>query len=94
MKKSEMKALAHHTMDLEDHINTVMRKILTQHGEDVAMNVLLNVGTSMLAKTLLLAPEEARDDLVGVLATLIDAKVKEGNAMIESVKVIGNAMVH
>ena len=94
MKKSEMKAIGNHTIDLEDQVNTVMRKIFNEHGDDVAMNVMLNVGTSMLAKTLLLAPEEARDDLVGVLATLIDAKVQEGGALIESFKAIGNAMVH
>ncbi len=94
MKKSEMKALANHAMDLEDHINTVMRKILEKEGDDVAMNVLLNIGTTMLAKTLLLAPEEARDNLVGVLATLIDAKMQEGEAVLESFRAIRSAMVH
>jgi len=94
MTKSEMKALAKYTIALEEHINAEMRKIFDKEGDEIAMNVLLNVGTSMLAKTMLLAPESHRDDLVGVLATLIDVKVQEGGAMIESFKAIGNAMVH
>ena len=94
MKKKDIKALAKYTQELEEHINTTMRHIYDTEADGIPMNVLLNVGTSMLAKTLLLAPEEARDNLVGVLATLIDAKVQEGGAMIESFKAIGNAMVH
>ena len=94
MKKKDIKALAKYTQELEEHINNVMRGVYDNESEGIAMNVLLNVGTSMLAKALLLAPEEVRDNLVGVVAMLIDAKMQEGEAMLESFKAIHSAMVH
>ena len=94
MKKKDIQALAKHTQELEEHINNTMRHIYDTEADGIPMNVLLNVGTSMLAKALLLAPEESRDDLVGVLATLIDAKMQEGEAMLESFKAIHGAMMH
>ena len=94
MKKKDIKALAKYTQELEEHINTTMRRIYDTESESLPMNVLLNVGTTLLAKALLLAPEDARDDLVGVLATVIDAKMQEGEAMLESFKAIHGAMMH
>ena len=94
MKKKDIKALAKYTQELEDHINTTMRRIYDTESESLPMNVLLNVGTTLLAKALLLAPEDARDDIVGVLATVIDAKMQEGEAMLKSFKAIHGAMMH
>ena len=94
MDKKDIKALAKHTQALEEHINKVMTDVYDNESEGIAMNVLLNVGTSMLAKALLLTPEEVRDNLVGVVAMLIDAKMGEGEAMLESFKAIRSAMVH
>ena len=94
MTKTELKALTKNTVELEEHVNGVIRALFDSEGETIAMNVMLNVGTSMLAKALLLAPEEARDHLVGILAHLIDAKMKEGEAVIESYRAISGAMMH
>ena len=94
MTKSELEALAKQTIELEEHVNSVIKALFDKEGETIAMNVMLNVGTSMLAKALLLAPEEARDHLVGILAHLIDAKMKEGEAVIESYRAISSAMMH
>ena len=94
MKKKDIKALAKYTQELEEHINTTMRRIYDTESESLPMNVLLNVGTTLLAKALLLTPEDARDDVVGLLATVIDAKMQEGEAIIESAKAIHGAMMH
>jgi len=94
MTKSELEALAKQTIELEEHVNSVIKALFDKEGETIAMNVMLNVGTSMLAKALLLAPEEARDHLVGILAHLIDAKMQEGEAVIESYRAISSAMMH
>ena len=94
MKKSEMKYLDNHVVELDHHINSKMAEILNKHGDEVAMNVMMNLGTSLLAKAILLTPDDLQEKLEEVFAMMTDAKVKEGKAAIASLMVIGNAMVH
>lgn len=77
---------------IEDRTNATMRDVVDQYGPNVATNVLVNVGTSLIAKALIMVHPDNRPHIEHVALKAIDGKVEEGLAAIESLMVIGKAM--
>ena len=77
---------------LEERMNNSMRDVIEQYGPNVATNVLVNLGTTMIAKALILVHPEARPHIQYVTYQAIDGKVEEGHAAVESLMAIGKAM--
>ncbi len=77
--------------DLENFINTKMSRVVRDHGANIALNVMTNVGTTVLAKALVMAHGEHRQ-LMGILFNIVDAKAQEGTAAINSLIAISKAM--
>ena len=77
---------------LEERMNKSMKDVIEQFGPAVATNVLVNLGTSMIAKALILVHPDARPHIQYVTYQAIDGKVEEGTAAVESLMAIGKAM--
>ena len=76
---------------MENDMNKSVGRIVRNHGTNVALNVMMNVGTTILAKALVLAHDEQRQ-LMEIMVKIIDAKVQEGSAAINSLIAISKAM--
>lgn len=79
-------------MEMEERLNNELRMILNKHGKGIATNVLINIGTSMLAKSIILVREEHRAMVYEVVVSSLNEKIKEGDAAVESLMAIGRAM--
>ena len=77
---------------LEEVINGEIKEVLEQHNKGVAANVLINVGTSLLAKAVILVTPDHRDSVYELIVMALNSKIKEGDAAVESLMAIGKAM--
>ena len=77
--------------DLESQIMEAMRDVLDEHHMGIATNVLVNVGTSLIAKALIMVHAEIRPHIQLVAYKAVDGKVEEGTAAIESLVAISKA---
>lgn len=59
--------------------------------ENIALGVMVSVGTSLIAKAVLLAPEEHVDNLGKLITKTIAMKLAEGRAALEGDKAIQKA---
>jgi hypothetical protein len=92
MENDEIRLIAEISDQLETRNNEFMKDVLEAHDNTIAMNVLINTATSMLAKALILCHPESRAHVQYVAMQIIDAKVAEGHAAVESLMAIGKAM--
>jgi hypothetical protein len=81
------------TDSMEIRTNETMKDVIDQYGPEVAINVLINVSTSMLAKGLIMTDPDSRDHLAGVAVRITQIKVDEGHAAVETLMAIGKAMI-
>ena len=58
----------------------------------VAAYVLINIGTTMLAKAIVLVRPEHKDTVIAAIANAMSLKVREGEAAVESLMAIDKAM--
>lgn len=77
--------------ELEQHFNEVMREVLEEHHAGIAVNIMINLSTSILAKALIMTPDSARESVVNIVAKIVDSKLKEGEAAVESIIAISKA---
>lgn len=92
MERQELKIIARISEEIEMMNNDFMRGVLESHDNIIAMNVMINAATSMLAKALILCHPETRGHVEYVCLKIVDAKVAEGHAAVESLMAIGKAM--
>lgn len=76
---------------LEQHFNSVLKDVVEEHDLGIASNVLINVGTSMLAKALLMVQPEVRGTVQYIAYKAVDDKIEEGYAAIFSLMAIDKA---
>jgi hypothetical protein len=76
---------------LEEHFNSVLRNVVEEHDLGIASNVLINVGSSMLAKALLMVQPEVRGTVQYIAYKAVDDKIEEGYAAIYSMMAIDKA---
>jgi len=93
MDKREIDAIQKISESMEIRTNETMKDVLEQYDMNVAINVLVNVATSMLAKALIMTDPERRDSLIGLAYRITELKVDEGHAAVESMVAIGKAML-
>lgn len=92
MEDEELEIIKKIVEAMEDRTNATMRDVIEQYGPSVATNVLVNVGTSLIAKALIMVHPDNRPHIEMVALKAIDGKVEEGLAAIESLMAIGKAM--
>ena len=77
----------------ETYLNAKMRVLIEEHGMQIAMTVMINLSTSLLAKALLLAKdEESRAKIAYIAAMQVEHKLGEGEGIVETVTAIQKAM--
>lgn len=77
---------------LEERLNTSMKNVIEEFGTGVATNVLINLGTSMIAKAMILVHPKARAHIQYLTHQAIDDKIEEGHAAVVSLMAISKAM--
>lgn len=93
MNKREIDAIHKVSESLEVKVSEVLKDVIEQYNESVAMNVLINVGTSMIAKALVMTEPSNRDNVENIAFRITQMKVEEGHAAVESMMAIGKAML-
>lgn len=92
MDKREIDAIQKISESMEIRTNETMKDVLEQYDMNVAINVLINVATSMLAKGLIMTDPHRRDHLAEIAFRITELKVDEGHAAVESLMAINKAM--
>lgn len=92
MDKRVIDAIQKISESLEIKVSITLKDAIEQYDESVAMNVLINVGTSMLAKALIMTDPANRDNIENIAFRITQMKVEEGHAAVESLMAIGKAM--
>jgi hypothetical protein len=93
MDKRVIDAIQKISESLELRVSATLKDAIEQYDESVAMNVLINVGTSMLAKALVMTDPSNRDNVENIAFRITQMKVEEGHAAVESMMAIGKAML-
>ena len=93
MDKREIDAIQKISESLEIRISQTLKDVMEQYDEGVALNVLINVGTSMLAKGLIMTDPSNRDNVKNIAFRIVQMKVEEGHAAVESLMAISKAML-
>lgn len=93
MEKREIDAIQKISESLEMRLYATLKDAIEQYNESVAMNILINVGTSMLAKALIMTDPSNRDNVENIAFRIVQMKVEEGHAAVESLMAISKAMV-
>jgi hypothetical protein len=93
MDKREIDAIQKISESLEIRVSQTLKDVMEQYDEGVALNVLINVGTSMLAKGLIMTDPSNRDNVENIAFRIVQMKVEEGHAAVESLMAISKAMV-
>ena len=93
MEEENIDVIAEVSEAMERATNETLKAVTEQWGPEVAINVLINVSTSMLAKALIMNDPGHRDVVEEVAMRFVRMKVKEGHAAVESMIAISKAMV-
>ena len=78
---------------MEMRVNETMKDVMDQYDLNVALNVLVSVATSMMAKALLMTEHHRRGYLQDLVHKITQSKLEEGHAAVESMVAIGKAML-
>jgi uncharacterized protein (UPF0332 family) len=93
MNKKDIEAIAEAIENDERHLNATMRALVEEHGMEVAINVMVNLSTTLLAKALLMAKDDdSRMHITFIAAMQVEAKLEEGEAAVDTVVAIQKAM--
>ncbi len=93
MDKKDIQIIADAIEKDERHLNATMRALVEEHGMEVAINVMVNLSTTLLAKALLLATDfDSQLNITHIAAMQVEAKLEEGEAAFVTAMTIRNAM--
>lgn len=91
--QDDIRAVERHSDDMEEWLNYRLRQIVEANNVGVAASVLMNLGTTMLAKAIILARDKERKiDVIQIIGKVLNAKVEEGEAAVQSLQAIEKAM--
>lgn len=77
----------------EDYLNRTMRTLIEEHDMQVAINVMVNLSTTLLSKALLLAKDDdSRAQIAYIAAMQVEHKLEEGQVIVETFTTIHKAM--
>lgn len=77
-------------MELE--FNHRLSALMDRHGLDGTLTALVNVGTGLVAKAMVMTPPESREKVLFTIHMLINARTNEGDAAVQSTLLISKAM--
>lgn len=86
------KALEDAVQDIELICNRRLAEIMDQFGTTGMLTAFVNIGTSFIAKALIMTNEKSREPLLLTIQMLIDSRTREGDEIIESSLAITRAM--
>ena len=93
MYEKEIETIRENTERLEDWVNNEIAKIVEGQNMGVIASILMNLGTSMLAKTVILAKDsEHKEHILEVIIKVLKVKIMEGEAAVESLVAVEKAM--
>lgn len=93
MDGETIKVIAEAIENGEDYLNSTMRKLAHEHGMEVAINVMVNLSTTLLAKALLMAKDDdSRVNITYIAAMQVEHKLDEGKVVVETATAILKAM--
>lgn len=93
MDNKTMIAIAETTSTLEEYLNEKISKAYHQFGPAVAVNVMVNLSANLMAKSLLMAPDdEMRERITYIAAISVEDSLKEGMAAVHTHLTISKAM--
>jgi len=90
-KKEKIQAIVDASFEMESFINERLPQIFEQCGEDGVGSVMINVGTSLLAKAMLMMAPAGRSLIVEAITTTLVEKVKDGEAEMAAWQAIDKA---
>jgi len=93
MDSRDAEAIQKISESMEIRVSQTLKDVMEQYDEGVALNVLINVSTSMLAKALIMTDPSNRDNVENIAFRIVQMKVDEGHAAVESLMAISKAMV-
>lgn len=93
MDNKTIKAISNAIDANEGYLNAKMKALIEEHDMQVAINVMVNLSTSLLAKAMLLAKDdESRMHIAHIAAMQVEHKLEEGDSIVETVMAIQKAM--
>ena len=93
MDSRDAEAIQKISESMEMRVNETIKDVIDQYDLNVALNVLVNVATSMLAKAMIMTEHHRREHLQEIALRITQMKVEEGHAAVESMVAIGKAML-
>jgi hypothetical protein len=91
MNKEGIAAVEKICESTERRINETLKDVIEQYDIGVAMSVLINVGTSMLAKAVILSGDDG-PQVKAITEHIMEEKIKEARAAVFSLMAIHKAM--
>ncbi len=88
----DLLALDKAIQSIESHIAVEMNEIVDEHGLHGLLTALVNVGTTLLSKAIVLTQDDKRNLLIATIDMLVESRVQEGDAAIKSSVIITKAM--
>ena len=89
--QEELKRIMELTETMEERMNAEFAAMIDREGRSVTVNVLINAGTTMLSKALVMVREENRDNVIQAVMNVLASKIMDGQATIETLIAIDNA---
>ena len=91
MNRDDMEVIAKVCESLERKINDTMKGVVDNHDMLVTLNIMINIGTTILAKALIMVKDEDREQIEAIAFNAVGMKVEEGNAVVHSILAIQKA---
>jgi hypothetical protein len=90
-KKEKIQAIVDASFDLERVVNMCLYQMADDLGEDGVGSVMINIGTSLLAKAMLMMAPAGRALIVEAITTTLVEKIKDGEAEMAAWRAIDKA---
>lgn len=90
-KKEKIQAIVDASFEMEQMVNERLYQLHDDLGEDGVGSIMINIGTSLLAKAMLMMNPAGRALIVEAITTTLVEKIKDGEAEIEAWKAIDKA---
>lgn len=88
MNERELNLMAVLCEEIDQFISEKVRNMMELEDKLIAVNTMVNVSTTTLAKAMLLVREETRQAVMQTAISITYDKIKEGDAMVNALKAV------
>lgn len=88
MTEEQLNQMAALCDEIDQFINERVKGLLLADDKHIVVNAMINVSTTTLAKVMLLVKDDMRTAVMQTAISITYDKVKEGEAMVESLKAV------